>query len=155
MLGRDQAVYNDQAVAIQWDPGKNGLHAAVLRYLKNGWPIIPIWWMEGERCTCGKPHCNSAGKHPIAKLVPHGIKDATLDQQTAINWWTQYPKANIAIALGKASDLVAIDVDGPPGRELLESLLTKYEIVLDPKWFVETGRADGGRHYYFSYPRNV
>jgi hypothetical protein len=99
----------------QWDPENNLLHRAVWRYLKNGWPIIPICWMEGERCVCGKPHCNSPGKHPIAKLVPHGIKDATQDQPTAINWLTRYPKANIAIALGKASGLVVIDVDGPPG----------------------------------------
>jgi Bifunctional DNA primase/polymerase, N-terminal len=84
----------------RWDPERNLLHRAVLQYLKNRWPVIPIWWMEGERCACGKPHCNSPGKHPIAKLVPHGIKDATLDLPTAIKWWTQYPKANIAIALG-------------------------------------------------------
>jgi hypothetical protein len=137
------------------DPEHNLLHKAVLHYLKNRWPIIPIWWMEGERCACGKLHCNSPGKHPIARVVPHGIKDATLDHQTAVEWWTQYSKANIAIALGRESGLVVIDVDGPSGRALLEGVLTKYQIVLDPKWFVETGRADGGRHYYFSYPPNV
>jgi hypothetical protein len=144
MAGRDQ-----------WDPENNPLHRAVLKYLQNRWPILPIWWMEGERCACGKPHCNSPGKHPIAKLVPHGIKDATLDLSTAINWWTQYPKASIGIALGKVSGLVVVDVDGPSARELLEILLTKYEFVLDPKWTVETGRADGRRHLFYSYPPNV
>jgi hypothetical protein len=40
------------------------------------------------------------------------------------------------------------------GGDLLEEL-SKYEYTLNPKWFVETGRADGGKHYYFSYPPNV
>jgi Bifunctional DNA primase/polymerase, N-terminal len=139
----------------QWNPENNLLHRAVLQYLTNIWPIIPIWWIEGERCACGQPHCNSPGKHPIAALVPRGIKDATLDQQTAIEWWTRFPKANIGIALGKVSGLVAVDVDGPSGRETLERLLAQFEHTLDPKWFVETGRSDGGRHYYFRYPPNV
>jgi hypothetical protein len=26
--------------------------------------------------------------------------------------------------------------------------------VLDPKWFVDTGRVDGGRHYFYTYPPN-
>jgi Bifunctional DNA primase/polymerase, N-terminal/Family of unknown function (DUF5906)/Primase C terminal 2 (PriCT-2) len=139
----------------RWDPENNQLHKAALIYQKKRWPIAPIWWMKSDRCACGKPHCNSPAKHPIAALVPRGIKDATLDQQTAIKWWTRFPQANIAISLGKISGLIAVDVDGPSGRELLEGLLTKYDFVLDPKFFVETGRVDGGRHYFFTYPANV
>ena len=136
------------------DPDSNFLHKAVLKYLKNGWPIIPIWWIEGDRCACRKPYCNSPGKHPIHTLVPHGVKDATLDEKLVVEWWTKYPKANIGIALGQDADLVVTDVDGPPGREQLEKLLGIYEYTLNPKWFVETGRLDGGRHYYFRYPKS-
>jgi Bifunctional DNA primase/polymerase, N-terminal/Primase C terminal 2 (PriCT-2)/Family of unknown function (DUF5906) len=139
----------------QWDPISNFLHKAVLHYLKMGWRILPIYWMEGERCACGKRHCNSPGKHPIHSVVPHGVKDATLDQNIAIRWWNKYPKANIGIALGRASGIVVVDVDGFTGREQLEELLRLYEYTLDPKLFVETGRVDGGRHYYFRYPLGV
>jgi Bifunctional DNA primase/polymerase, N-terminal/Family of unknown function (DUF5906)/Primase C terminal 2 (PriCT-2) len=138
-----------------WDPLHYPLHRAVLNYIRNGWPIIPLWWMDGQRCACGKLNCGtSSGKHPIRSLVPHGIKNASLDQSKVIAWWTRCPQANIGIALGRASGLVVVDVDGPLGRELLERLLSIYEFTLNTKWFVETGRADGGRHYYFKYPVN-
>ena len=136
-------------------PGKQSAAPGRLAVSKTQMADHPYLVDGDDRCACGKPFCNAPAKHPIPHLVPHGIKDATLDQSTAINWWTKCPKANIAIALGKVSGLVVIDVDGPQGAELLEKLLDKYEFTLNPKWFVETGRADGGRHYYFSYPPNV
>jgi hypothetical protein len=74
---------NLQLISNQWDPNSDFLRKAVLQYLKNGWAILPLWWMEGDRCACGKPRCNSPGKHPIPTLVQHGVKDATRDLNTA------------------------------------------------------------------------
>ena len=37
---------------------------------------------------------------------------------------------------------------------MLERVLAQAEYILDPKWFVETGRIDGGRHYYYRYPND-
>jgi hypothetical protein len=65
----------------RWDSDGNLLHAAVLRYLKFKWPIVPLWWMDSARCACGKPNCGSnSGKHPIPALVRHGVNDATLNE---------------------------------------------------------------------------
>jgi hypothetical protein len=138
-----------------WDPDNNLLHKAVLRYLKLRWAIIPLWWVENGVCACGKPRCTSPGKHPIAMLVANGVHDATHDAETAVRWWTRYPKAGIGIALGRTSGIVVVDVDGPLGREMLERLLAQYNYVLPPFWYVETGREDGGQHYYFRYPKDV
>jgi Bifunctional DNA primase/polymerase, N-terminal/Primase C terminal 2 (PriCT-2)/Family of unknown function (DUF5906) len=140
----------------RWDPDNNFLHKAVLHYpTRLRWPIIPLWWVENGACGCGEPRCANAGKHPIGLLVPNGIRNAARDPETVIKWWTRYPKANIGIALGRISDMVVIDVDGAPGRETLEKLLAQYNHVMAPFWFVETGREDGGRHYYFRYPKDV
>jgi hypothetical protein len=139
-----------------WDPDNNFLHKAALRYSERlRWAILPLWWVENGICACGKPRCTSPGKHPIAALVPSGVKNATRDIETIIRWWTRYPKANIGIALGRVSGIVVADVDGPTGRETLEKLLTHYKYVLPPFWYVETGREDGGRHYYFRTPKDV
>jgi hypothetical protein len=139
-----------------WDPDNNLLHTAVLRYVESGWAVLPLWSVENGVCACGKPRClRDAGKHPVGTLVPNGVRDATRDIETVIRWWTRYPKANIGIALGRISNTVVIDVDGPTGRETLEKLLAQYEYVLPPFWYVETGRDEGGRHHYFRYPKDV
>jgi hypothetical protein len=139
-----------------WDPDNNFLHKAAFRYSQRlRWPIIPLWWVENGVCACGKPRCAHPGKHPIGTLVPNGVHDATRDPETIIRWWTRYPRANIGIALGRVSGIVAVDVDGAPGRETLEKLLHQYNYVLTPFWYVETGREDGSRHHYFRYPNDV
>src|SRR5262249_15150024 len=136
------------------DSGKNKMLAAALHYAKSGSAVIPVHGItEAGRCTCGKPYCNDAGKHPIPQCTPNGIKDASTDEGTITRWFTQFPQANLAIALGKISGIVVIDVDGPKGQATLDRLLTKYEFVLPPKYIVETGREDGGRHHYFAYPK--
>jgi hypothetical protein len=139
-----------------WDPVNNTLHKHVEFYAKVGWPVLPIWWVtKGQTCACGKPGCKAIGKHPISTLAPNGVKNATRDLTVVADWWSRCPNANVAIALGRVSGLVVVDVDGPTGRETLERLLAKYDAVLDSKWFTETGREDGGRHYFFIYPQGI
>jgi hypothetical protein len=66
-------------------------------------------------------------------------------------WWSRVPDANIAIATGKESDLVVLDVDGPEGEVKLAALEGAHG-ALPTTAEVKTGK---GRHLHFAYPRNT
>lgn len=121
-----------------------------LEYASRGWAVLPLHWIENGQCSCGKPDCNSAGKHP---LVGGGSKTATTDPQIITDWWTSYPSANIGIATGSASGLIVVDVDAGPnksGYSSLAALEAEYaEIPRD--YCVTTG--SGGLHIYLSAPQ--
>ena len=73
------------------------------------WPVITMCWptLDGQ-CGCGRGHKEKEiGKAP---LTEHGYHDATIDKKTVAAWWTQWPEANVAVALGPAG-LMAIDCD--------------------------------------------
>jgi putative DNA primase/helicase len=64
---------------------------------------------------------------PRAKvpLTECGVKDATTDEASIRRWWKTWPDANIGVATGGTSGLLAVDVDEPSawkafvdGREL-------------------------------------
>ena len=65
------------------------------------------------------------------------------------SWAKQYPGCNWAMATGRPSGLVIVDADGELGRANYAAL------HLPPTLSVITGRADGGRHYYFLLPEEV
>jgi hypothetical protein len=58
------------------------------------------------------------------------------------------PGANIGIALGRSGHLV-VDVDGPDGQGAAREL---FGGEIPTTLTATTGRADGGRHYYFKLP---
>lgn len=58
------------------------LRAALFYALRLGWPVFPL-----------KPR----SKDP---LVPHGFKDASLDEKQILAWWTKWPNANVATPTG-------------------------------------------------------
>lgn len=93
---------------------------------------------------------------PIAKngktpLTPHGFKDATRDPKRIREWARKFPGCNWAMATGRSSGLVVLDVDNKPeqdrrGEVALHALLPSPN-ALPPTVVVET--PSGGRHYYF------
>jgi hypothetical protein len=127
-----------------------GARAAIAR----GLAVLPLWGVEASRCACGEASCDSPGKHPISKLVRHGVKDATKDPETIRRWWTAYPKANVAIATGEISGIVVLDVDPRHGgHKSLKKLEKKYGKLVET-YRVRTGgtKKDGpGLHHYFTY----
>lgn len=148
-----QANYNDATTPLS-PQGQ-----AALRYADLGWHVFPCWWPELGRCACGNPNCGiidgkvqgSPAKHPIAACAPNGLHDATTDPDTVTDWWTRYPQANVAIALGP-SRLFVIDVDGPDGTTALGDLEDSYQ-PLPPTLTAATGRAEGdGAHIVFRQP---
>src|SRR5262249_53133494 len=91
---------------------------AALSYAEHGDPIFPVWWSENGRCACRTPNCESPAKHPIASCAPNGLKDATTDPETIHQWWTQFPKANIATRTGIRRTVLDVDANAG-GRESL------------------------------------
>jgi len=111
-----------------------------LLYAARGWPVFPCHSIKDGYCTCSRKNCKSPGKHP---RTSHGRNTATTDEQTIKNWWSIWPDANIAIATGKESGLVVLDIDD--GGEDFVSM--KY--VPDT---VEAITGGGGRHILFNRP---
>ena len=116
-----------------------------------GRPVFPVWWpLPDGTCACGLADCQNAGKHPIGRLVPRGVLDASADADTIRAWWRQVPLANIGVPTGHVSGLVVLDVDvRGDGWPSLAALEGEYG-ELPPTWRAITG--SGGSHILFAYP---
>lgn len=120
---------------------------AALSYASRGWRVFPTHSISNGACTCGKPTCGSAGKHPIFNNWQH---HATTEAGQIQLWWQTMPWANVAIATGSRSGLVVLDVDVSPTKDGLASLdaLERQYGKLPATLKVRTG--SGGYHFYFS-----
>ena len=92
---------------------------------------------------------------PVFRLRPgtkepfhgsRGFYDATTDPEIIRRWWKQSPDANIGIPTGKASGVLALDVDDPTGLDALEAEHGKLPATRTH------GTGSGGIHYLFRYP---
>lgn len=128
----------------------NGLEAALAYAQLLHWPVLPLFHpRENGACTCSAgPTCSKPGKHPNARLVRQGYKNASADEGTIRDWWRRQPLANVGILTGRATGLVVIDVDPRNGGD--ESL---SGLELPPTLEARTG--GGGRHLYFAYPEGA
>src|SRR5664280_943037 len=91
--------------------------------------------------------CTSPGKHP---LTPHGLKDASSDRAVIKQWWGDNPDANIGIAMGPKSGLIAIDIDPRNGGA---TTLRKKEKELGNLPYTATSlTGGGGKHFIFKHP---
>jgi hypothetical protein len=143
------------------------LRDAALGYASRGIPVLPLHypvtrphagpvpagqlerpgWSTG--CSCGDPGCGQVAKHPLAALVPHGLKDATCNRARVLAWWTRFPQANIGLASGHRFDV--LDLDGPQAVEALAALAARHGLELPAGGPVaRTGREQAGWHYYLA-----
>lgn len=122
---------------------------AALDYAARGWCVIPLHTPTAQGCSCGRADCTSVGKHP---RVAHGSKDASCDPAVIRAWWDRWPDANVGIATGQASGLLALDVDGAQGEQSLVDLAQRGFILPDT-YSVRTG--SGGAHHYFAWPEGA
>lgn len=83
---------------------------AALAYAERGWPVLPL---------------QPRNKQPLGKLVPNGLKNATLDQTEVLRWWIEHPNANIGLRTGIAFDV--LDVDGPEGVASMAGVAPDYK----------------------------
>lgn len=126
-----------------------------LAYARRGWHVFPLHTPDAEgNCSCRKPSCPDAGKHP---RTMNGLTGATTDEAQITKWWGMWPDANIALATGEQSGVVVLDIDPRHGgRESLKALLDRHG-ELTEKVYAATG--GGGWHLLFRHPgfrvRNV
>ncbi|MGA7741808.1 MAG: bifunctional DNA primase/polymerase [Polyangia bacterium] len=121
--------------------------AAALAYAARGWPVLPLHSVVAGKCDCGDRACRPAGKHPWST---HGLCDATAAPAVIRGWWAQRPNANVAIATGKVSGLVVLDIDlRHNGDESLHALVAAHGPMPDTPMVLTGG---GGQHFYFAHP---
>ena len=79
-----------------------------------------------------------------------GVKEATTSVQTIEQWFNDYPDANWAMAAGKGSGILVLDIDPRNGGlDSIQAEIKKYGAP--PKTpTVKTG--GGGYHFYYRYP---
>jgi putative DNA primase/helicase len=122
-------------------------------YVRAGLWVLPLHHpvRRGERmaCSCGKADCPSPAKHPVARLVPHGLKSATTEPETVEGWFRDAPW-NIAVATGIASGIVVLDIDPRHGGDESLAALERQHGPLPPTWRFLTG--GGGEHILFRHP---
>jgi hypothetical protein len=122
---------------------------AALQYARLGWPVFPLHHPDPTRgCSCGEAEeCHSPGKHPRTRK---GLKDATTDERQIRLWWRHYPLANVGLATGRKSGLVALDVDPRSGGDAsLCELVEQYGELPNT---LEAVTGGGGTHLLFSHP---
>jgi hypothetical protein len=125
-----------------------GFLFAAETYVSFGWRVLPIHTAYAAGCSCrAREACRSAGKHPRTE---HGVHDATRAAPRILEWATSFADANIAIATGRASDLLVLDIDPRNGgRATLASLEQEFG-CLPPT--TETITGGGGSHFFFRAP---
>jgi len=113
-----------------------------LEYEKIGWSIVPVRPPE-------KPHSSGSDKVPYVKWkdcqsirpVPQQLKE----------WYEKFPDARVGVITGKVSNMVTIDFDSPEAIEAFENIVCKLPETI----YMETGRENGGKQYFFEYPEDT
>lgn len=123
----------------------------MLEYAERGWYVFPVWGVVDGKCQCRSTKCKPGdiGKHP---MTVHGKKDATISRETIINWCKKWPDCNVGVVAGTNSKLLIIDIDPRHGGDKSLEKLQEELGPLPETLIVKTG--GGGKHFYFSYPKD-
>lgn len=145
---------------------KPNMKDAALYWAGQGLAIVPchrpVFDAEGEctGCTCRQPRCRKQGKHPrqatLTRVIGEpehdrgGYHQATSDVALVAKLWDDTPDANIGIAVGKVSGVIAIDVDPRSNGWASLKRLRADGIELPNTVTNDTG--GGGLHALYRYP---
>jgi hypothetical protein len=126
----------------------NQMTKRALQYAKLGFAVVPMHAARNGRCSCHNGDaCTTPGKHP---LTPHGLKDASSDRAVIKRWWRENSDANIGIAVGPESGVIAIDID--PRNGGTTTLQDKEQELGKLPDTVTSLTGGGGRHLIFKHP---
>jgi hypothetical protein len=127
---------------------------------RSGFFVLPLHTpnFDGDKvsCSCKKGDgCERIGKHPRFDFLTlrSGVSDATRDPEKIRLWFEKWPEANLAIATGKRSNLLVLDVDGLSGAFALDEI--ENEFLPLPETLIQRTGKQNGKHFLFSYPENV
>nr|WP_255648035.1 bifunctional DNA primase/polymerase [Pseudalkalibacillus hwajinpoensis] len=124
--------------------------AAIAYARKLNWAVFPLHTPNGYFCSCHNSNCQSSGKHPRIK---NGLRAASTNCGEINKWWQKWPDANIAIATGKKSGFIVLDVDPRHGGDdSLNQLINKHAPFPNT---IEAITGGGGRHILFKDPGHV
>jgi hypothetical protein len=128
--------------------GRDQLLAAAVGLAERGWRIVPLHTPTPRGCSCPqRDACKKSGKHPRMSGWP---TRATSDKKRLVEWWREWPDANIGIVAGRGSGITVLDVDPRNGGDDRLAELEREHRQLPRTVTVETG--GGGQHYYFAAP---
>ena len=106
-----------------------------LKYYDMGFSVIPI----------------VAGKKDPSYVKWTTYQTTKASKEEIIEWWTKWPKANIAIVTGKLSNLFVADLDKYK-KEYSEELALQF--FPDSLLTATSLSPQKGEHLYFSFPEN-
>lgn len=110
------------------------VYAAALRYADRGVAVFPV---------------EVNGKRP---LTAHGVHDASTDPNVIGAWWRRHPRANLAIATGSRSGLVAIDLDTKRGADWRATVAGLERDFGELPATLASETPSGGEHRWFRIP---
>ena len=114
----------------------------IITQLSLGFKIFPLYGNVLNQCSCKKSDCSSPAKHPI---IFNSFRSATNNLQTISYWLKRFPFCNFAVATGRPSNIVVLDIDlRKDGHQSIK------DITIPLTYTVLTGN---GYHYYFKLPR--
>ncbi len=113
-------------------PKQDSLQNSAVQYSQNGWKVLP---------------CIPTGPRSKAPLIRRSFEAASSDPTIAAYWWESFPDALIGLAVPLGTVVLDIDPRDGGSCEQLEALA---EGQLPKTLVAESGRGDGGRHYWFS-----
>lgn len=125
------AKLGSEAVCVDMESIQNDLQNSALYYASRGFSVFP---------------CKESAKEPLTK---HGFKDASTDEAIIRGWWKRWPRANVAIVMGSAAGVFAVDLDGEAGQEAWVNLEREHGSTPAT---IEATTGGGGRHLLFNYP---
>jgi len=119
------------------------LISRALKYAENRFPVFPCCFPIDGKCGCGRGHTGrDIGKVP---LTPNGLKDATIEKKRIIEYWTKYPKANIAIAISPGYFILDVDIE----HNGYDSLGKLQDVVGELPKTLQITTGSGGAHFWY------
>lgn len=132
-------------------------------YYDAGFVVFPLHPMINGKCSCYDPKCEAHGKHPMTAgytklqyMTKSDFERATSTRDTGANRFDS--GFGVLMDNRKEPGIKNLVIDSDPrngGAESLARLLEDVPALGQAGLIVNTGRGDGGKHYYFTVPKEL